>query len=342
MRENFPEYLKLTEAEVAKLWQDAIFVFDTSALLGLYRIEPKLRKKFFSILKKLKNKLWMPHQVGLEFSRGRISVMCMIESDFGKSFEYFRQAKNKVLDSPVTTKEVSRHKELKKLFESLEEICEDLGSKPSGWQSEDDILKFIEEVYKEKIGAPYSEERKLTIFEEGEKRYKVETPPGYKDQNKDKGDKTGQRKFGDLLVWFQIIDKAKEINKPMILVTGERKEDWWWHEDSGDHNIGARPELIKEFKDKSKQIFFMYELGNFLKIFAKVKKEKEEKQLIKKIQELKEQEGAADVASSPGGLEPTDLTSAPEPVKEESTSLAASSSSSSPESELINDLTTNE
>ena len=35
------------------------------------------------------------------------------------------------------------------------------------------------------------------------------------------------KKYGDLILWYQIIDKAKESKKPIILISGDVKEDWW-------------------------------------------------------------------------------------------------------------------
>lgn len=46
------------------------------------------------------------------------------------------------------------------------------------------------------------------------------------------------------LLWLQVIEYAKKEHKPIILVTGENKEDWWQKEKG--KIVSARPELINE------------------------------------------------------------------------------------------------
>ncbi len=101
------------------------------------------------------------------------------------------------------------------------------------------------------IGKQYSYEEMLTIIREGKFRYENEIPPGYKDEE----DKIGFQMYGDLILWFQIIDYAKKKKCPIIFVTNDVKEDWWHQEN--DENI-PRHELLYEFKDKTNQAIWFY------------------------------------------------------------------------------------
>ena len=45
--------------------------FDASALLDLYRMTRTTREEFLSILDRLKDRVWLPHQTGLEYYDNR-------------------------------------------------------------------------------------------------------------------------------------------------------------------------------------------------------------------------------------------------------------------------------
>ncbi len=103
-------------------------------------------------------------------------------------------------------------------------------------------------------GTQYPYEKMLSIIREGNFRYENEIPPGYKD----KDGKIGFQMFGDLILWFQIIDYAKENSHPIIFVTNDVKEDWWHQEKDSKHKDSPRHELLYEFKDKTNQNIWFY------------------------------------------------------------------------------------
>lgn len=109
----------------------------------------------------------------------------------------------------------------------------------------------------------------VDLFEEGEKRYKYLIPPGYIDSKKDEEDITKRRKFGDLIVWKEMLQHISNKGKDLIFVTNDVKEDWWELEITKDP-IEARKELQKEFKEVTGQEFIMTTAGNFFNYVAKV------------------------------------------------------------------------
>ncbi len=118
--------------------------------------------------------------------------------------------------------------------------------------SKDKLRERIDEFFKQ--GSSYSYEKMLDIIREGKFRYENEIPPGYKDEDA----KVGFQMYGDLLLWFQIIDYAKNKNRPIIFVTNDLKEDWWNQEKGKKSNEIPRHELLYEFKDKTKQNIWFY------------------------------------------------------------------------------------
>lgn len=83
----------------------------------------------------------------------------------------------------------------------------------------DDVHNALSTLLAGRVGLPFSEERQAQLCTEGELRYAKLIPPGYMDSK----DKTGERKFGDLILWVQVIEKATSDKKPVILVTDDTK-----------------------------------------------------------------------------------------------------------------------
>ena len=67
-------------------------------------------------------------------------------------------------------------------------------------------------VMNNKVGVKYPLLKLREIYQEGDFRYKYNIPPGFCDMDKDKNDPTKLQKFGDLIVWKQILDHARTVN----------------------------------------------------------------------------------------------------------------------------------
>jgi len=118
MRELFPEFNKPNPTELKAMWDEAIFVLDSNVLLSLYRLPLKARKKLLSTLEKLKDRAWIPHQVGMEFYRKRLEVMHDQDRIYEKlleSLEMSEQALKKQLDENAKNPFIDCKKILKKI-----------------------------------------------------------------------------------------------------------------------------------------------------------------------------------------------------------------------------------
>ena len=80
-----------------------------------------------------------------------------------------------------------------------------------------------------------------------------------------------QRKYGDLVLWTEIIQEAKVNDKlkKIIFVSGDVKEDWWYKADRyGTREkaiVGPRPELVQEIKERTDvDVFYMYQTDDFV------------------------------------------------------------------------------
>jgi hypothetical protein len=83
-------------------------------------------------------------------------------------------------------------------------------------------------------------------------------PPGYADEKK-KDDPTG-----DYIIWSELLSHAKTSKRPLLFVTGDKKEDWYRPTVRG-RSIGPRVELIAEMRDASEcQLYHQVPLDLFL------------------------------------------------------------------------------
>ncbi|MCK9330483.1 MAG: PIN domain-containing protein [Candidatus Cloacimonetes bacterium] len=67
---------------------------------------------------------------------------------------------------------------------------------------------------------PFSVKEIIQIFKEGEIRYSNKIPPGYMDQDKE------NNKYGDLIIWKELIYWAKKNSEDVLFVTNDNKPDW--------------------------------------------------------------------------------------------------------------------
>jgi hypothetical protein len=147
----------------------------------------------------------------------------------------------------------------------------------------DPILEVITPLLEGKVGPAYTNEELEEIYKKGERRYKNVIPPGFEDQKK--GD---NRQYGDLVLWLQIIEKAKQIRKPVIFVTDERKEDWWRIFEG--KVVGPRPELIEEILSEAEVLFYMYSTDKFIEHAQPYLKRSDSEETIKEIRDIREQD----------------------------------------------------
>lgn len=285
MKSQFPGYFKPTEKETTDLWENALFVFDANILLNLYRYSDETRDDFFKILDKIKNRIWLPNQSASEFFENRLNVIYQQEKSYEEAEKSLKTLETEFKNSrqhPFITK-----KTLKKLSLLSKEICEQLNESKNSHNkriNNDDVLDRIEELFNSKVGNEYNKEQLEEIYQEGKVRFLDKIPPGYKDGDKKDDSSQNIRKYGDLVLWKQILDESKKVEKGVILVTDDRKEDWWIRFNG--KTLSPRPELKKEFQMVTEQTFHMYQSDRFLEFATKHFGEEINENALEEIREL--------------------------------------------------------
>lgn len=284
MRNIFPGYFKPTEEQFVRLWDSCVFSFDANVLLNLYRFSTKTREELLKALNHVSDNSHITHQAAKEFLKNRLGVTSGQASEYNTAIKDIEKLTDAILTKDrhpfLPDEELQNFSKFSvQLIESLKTMQQDLFEKFSN----DEILNFIEELFDGKTGRGYDETQIVQLVQDGEIRYNNEIPPGYKDGKKDQ---TGDpyRKFGDLIVWKQLIDESKNTNKPIVFITDDKKEDWWLQQ-SG-RTIGPRPELIEEFYKETNQQFWMYTVDKFVQEVAKKNESSVSDEVIDEIQSI--------------------------------------------------------
>ena len=263
MRKTFPGYYRPNNDDFSNLWKKCIFVFDASVLLNIYRYTPATRDGFIDILDKISDRLWIPHQAALEYQKNRLDVINQQLSAYEKIQESLDSNKAKILNN-LKTFSMHPYIIVAQLSENIEsafaEINKELSNKKETHPNlldEDDLRETITNLLEGKVGTAFSHDELKKIYKEGKERYEQNIPPGYKDQKKE-----GMKKFGDLILWCQIINFTKSKQKPVILIIDDKKDDWWLKFNG--KIISPHPDLINEMFSKASVKFYMYQSSQFM------------------------------------------------------------------------------
>ncbi len=314
-------YRDKSEIDFENLWEKGTIVFDANVLLDLYRLPLSARDDLLNILKneKINKNIWIPFQVKLEFLNNRHNaigdqkskfqtVKNIIEKTINQYDDMVNEMKSelkklklKERHSLIEPEKYLKNKKLNKGRKNLEKFINNLNKleKEQIDVHQDDKLKTdILELFKDKTGPCLTEENLQKIYKDGATRYEKEIPPGYKDSGKPGSYFYGEveliRKYGDLIVWNEIIKKVKkDKTKFLIFITGDVKEDWWYVKRG--KRLGPKYELLNEIYTKSPSLetFYMYDTSAFMryakeKLELNVKEEsiKEFEYLLKEIKKI--------------------------------------------------------
>lgn len=260
MRNIFPGYHRKSQEEINSIWEKGIIVFDANVLLNLYRYSDSTRQAMLDLISKFSNQIFLPHQSALEYNRNRYEVIVEQEKAYKEFNDKIKQIKLDLQSNnkPPFLSEIIG-KSLDEVFEKVNVEIEANIRKYCEFLRKDPIYENIEKVFYERVTKSFTKEELEEIFKNGEERFKNKIPPGYEDEK----DKKDDKKYGDLVLWMQIIALARVQKKDILLITDERKSDWWWKIKDG-RNMGPRQELIQEIKDNANVNFHMYSSEKFL------------------------------------------------------------------------------
>ncbi len=283
MRNAIKEFIEPSRREKQDLWEKATFVFDTNVLLNLYRYSAKTRNSLLNAFQSFKDRVWIPYQVAYEYMRKRCEVIyetVQRYDQFKKEIEAFT---NKAIDTLRLTSNDEEISDLKRYLFKWLDSNKDRNLLVLNAET-DEILNKILIIFEGKVGAKLSEEELEAIKKEGKERYEKSIPPGYMDEKKRKDQIDDNNAYGDLIIWKQILQYAKEKSVGIVYVTHDQKEDWW--NIVKGKTIGPRIELRREFTSETGQEFHMYSMNSFISTYNQMNEVPIDKSAIDEVMGL--------------------------------------------------------
>lgn len=266
MRTKFGWYLQPTMEEIDEAWGKGFLTLDANVLLDLYRYHSTTCQSLLDAMEAFGNRVWISDQAAQEFFRNRKSVIVAAEKTFREAKASLGELSNAIEGSigKLRSYRLVPRASLDALATRLDEAVATTSGELAGAASShpdylkaDPILERLLALFEGRVGDAPGEDAKKQLCEEGEQRRVAKIPPGYLDEGKD-----GDRAYGDFILWRQILDFSKSSGVPTILVTSERKEDWW--ELRAGKAVGPRMELMKEAVESTGQRVYIYQTDRFL------------------------------------------------------------------------------
>ena len=261
MRSQFAGYYYPTADEYALLWREGLICLDANVLLDLYRFNAETRREFIKILHSVKDRLWIPHQFALEFQRNRLSTIHSVKEKPERLLNDFQttlaEIETRILDLEIDKYglDLAHDNILAKLKQAQSDITDAISRVKDSMvdaSSTDEIRDELDILLDGRVGPAHENQASLeSQLAEAAHRYESQIPPGFEDANKGQDGSDiyyfngikYEGKYGDLIGWMQIIDHVREeVPTGVILITSDRKRDWWQKEDGRYH--GPHPELV--------------------------------------------------------------------------------------------------
>lgn len=277
MKEVFSGYLPRTNDELLNLITNANIVFDSSSLFNLYRYKKETTLDILNYLNKIKERLFLPYIVGLEYHNNRVGVLNQQRAIYskleGKVKDLNKSIADQFLQDQHSAVEIEAVQSIVEKFEKeLSSYLNKCKKSHPNYLMNDPIRDEIVALFQTRTGKVLSDKSLIEIYDIAKERFNKKIPPGYKDsknkenQYKTYGAQTIWCKYADYIIWHELILNGKKTKKNTLLICDERKEDWLWEEHG--YKLGPRPELFTEYKSVTGKEFHLMSLLDF---FEKLK-----------------------------------------------------------------------
>lgn len=266
LSDGFSGSIPQTNEDIELALKTGLLSLDANVLLNFYRYSPAARDALVDVLRAAGERVWVSHQAAREFWKNRISAidgrsqaLQALEAALDKSEVSLGNA----LDSWVkqtAVPEETKQEVLEALTRGLAEAkglvrAEVEGAGRIAYDgASDTVLSVLSALLSGRVGPRLDATQHAEALKEGKRRAEGLIPPGYMDADKE-GDGGPDGSSGDYLIWVQSIKEAVARGVPLVIVTGDEKEDWWWR-----HRgtlFGPRSELVEEFARHSSHPLFM-------------------------------------------------------------------------------------
>lgn len=236
---------------------DLKIVLDTNIYLDIYRSSSEYAEFCLNCLEKIKEMIVVTSTIDIEFNKHNKTLFNGIQNKYVnlrlEAHSHLEKAWNNIskiffdLEKNRYCGSDNFYCEMEGLFDEARMLLDNLfdenkvKAQLDGYFSKvDHVMDMFNTIKQTMKMVEFSYKELYQLSQEAEKRFKNETPPGFKDNKK-----IGLSKYGDFLIWNEIMKYAKDNHTNILFVTNDKKSDWWENEKF--HN-----ELINEFEKRTK------------------------------------------------------------------------------------------
>ncbi|PIH61094.1 PIN-like domain-containing protein [Paenibacillus sp. LK1] len=285
----------LSEEDFKRLWKSALISVDTSVLLFLQECHAPYAKYVMDTLLFVEDRIWITSQVAnVEMApqfnyTGEIKGSLRKLNDFDREFDKTITAINAKFQSLQQNLDEQGHDLLSELIAEIDinKVLYDVisnfklnvasSTKENREFLQSKLVQIFQKSLCSKTSLGFNDDEILAIEQEGIIRYEKCIPPGYKDAKKN------GNKYGDLIVWKELLNKSNQENRPVLFVTAEKKEDWFRLRDNV--ILEVREELRKEAEACKAEVFVIH-FKDFIKM-SKLFISRSTKELSEKVDSQK-------------------------------------------------------
>ncbi|MGW0917117.1 PIN-like domain-containing protein [Streptomyces sp. NPDC002784] len=253
-------------SDYKRIFDSGLVVLDTNVLLNLYRSNESTRRDTLAALTRLRERLFIPHQVLTEFWRNRESPT--VRHHHATKANEASAALDKAVNAArtgvatwLTAVQLKDNEEaVQRTDRDLTELAKTVGHlkefiraqaecdalKETATTHTDPVLNALEPLLHGRVGEPLPADAYDKAVKEAQERADEGIPPGHEDFRT----KEPELAAGDYLVWVQLMAEARRRGCDVLLVTGDVKKDWWTNRG---YDIPPRPraELLQELREKA-------------------------------------------------------------------------------------------
>ncbi|WP_410666176.1 PIN-like domain-containing protein [Amycolatopsis sp. lyj-84] len=269
LTDMFEGYLTPTDGDYQSVLTSGLVVPDANVLLNLYRYASVTREDLITVLGKLGERLWVPHQTAFEFWKNRENALDDLKKVTGEtsaSLEELSSQVSTVISTWANRISLDKGKRqeivetirngFKAAFDAIH-AHGDFEGRNGHWDTnQDQILVSLKDLFKGKVGTQLKPDEEKEARSEARRRIAEKVPPGFKDAGKDDP-------CGDYLYWLQTLQEARRRQVDVLIVTDDSRSDDWYRRPGG-QTRGPRLELIREMSEFAKVRLFMMRTQSLL------------------------------------------------------------------------------
>lgn len=177
----------------------------------------------------------MPHQTMLEFYERRLEIISEQTAKYDDYIKMVKELKKRISGESkigkTPTNITNLNSKVSDLLEKVKNVIESEKKIYPDYSVKDPILEKLRVISVGRVGDAFSQDKLNEIVSQAETRFDSKVPPGYGPDEEKSGAYSYAgtiipRKYGDYILWCQILDFAKEAQLPITFITDEQKEDW--------------------------------------------------------------------------------------------------------------------